>query len=245
MNKKLLLGKPVTKSERFHQQTKLKFTKKPYRQEEWKKTHFKGYPRLEEIVLPKPQPLQNISLGEVFVKRRSMRTYGEKKLSSSALSTILYYSAGLQHNKMPQRANRFYPSAGARYPLETYIVSLNTTLPKGIYHYYLKSHSVEKLLSIDNFSVRDYFTSVWLAQASCIIILTAVFRRTTMEYGDRGYRSVLLEAGHLGQNFYLITTALQLSCCAVAGFFDDKLNALLDIDGIKETAIYTIAIGNR
>ena len=65
-----------------------------------------------------------------------------------------------------------------------------------------------------------------------------------MKYGDRGYRHVLAEAGHLAQNLYLISSALGLSCCAMGGYYDEEINNLLDIDGVGESIVYILAIGN-
>jgi SagB-type dehydrogenase family enzyme len=54
----------------------------------------------------------------------------------------------------------------------------------------------------------------------------------------------LFEAGHVMQNAYLICTAMDLGICSVGGFLDDKINDLLNIDGINESALYLGVIGN-
>ena len=73
--------------------------------------------------------------------------------------------------------------------------------------------------------------------------MTAVFSRNQMKYGERGYRYVLLEAGHIGQNMYLNAAALSLKCCALGGTIDSKLEKFLDIDGITESVVYAVAFG--
>ena len=75
--------------------------------------------------------------------------------------------------------------------------------------------------------------------------MTAMFDRNTIKYGVRGYRHIMQEAGHLGQNFYLAGSLLDLSTCAVGGYADDRLNLLLGVDGIKETVVYIFAAGNK
>ena len=72
-----------------------------------------------------------------------------------------------------------------------------------------------------------------------------MFKRTILSYGDRGYRHILVEAGHLGQNIYLNSVALGLSCCAIGGYIDDKLNSLIDVDGLNESVVYVLAVGKR
>ncbi len=241
-----LLQKPFTLSEKFHQKTKLvKLAKKETKDKSFdfdRQVRFKSYARFQEIHLPRPK-LDNSNLKETLLKRRSIRAFSGKKISLGYLSSLLYFSAGLKTNRSPWQADRFYPSAGSRYPLELYVLSLNSQLPKGLYHYYLKNHSLEKLISFDKFETGAYFKHDWVSQAALVIIISAVFRRNTTKYGDRGYRYLLIEAGHLGQNIYLTSTALKLSCCSVGGFFDDALNGLIDIDGIYESIIYAVAVG--
>ncbi|MCL4364040.1 SagB/ThcOx family dehydrogenase [Patescibacteria group bacterium] len=241
-----LLGKSFSLSEEFHQKTKLKkisddhtFNKVP---KEWKTVQFKSYPRFKELVLPKPKIIDP-SLKKILIERKSSRNFSRHPLSLEKLSGLLYYSAGLKTYKEPWLVNRFYPSAGSRYPLEVYLISLNSQLPMGLYHYYLKNHSLEKIQSFDRFKASNYFRPDWVEKSSVIIIITAVFKRNTIKYGDRGYRHILIEAGHLGQNLYLMASVFKLSCCAMGGYYDDRLNELIDIDGHSESVIYTLALG--
>jgi len=88
-------------------------------------------------------------------------------------------------------------------------------------------------------------TYEFVKDASLIIFQTAVFWRTCIKYGERGYRFVLQESGHIGQNIYLVSEVLNLKCCALGGFriSDEQIEKLLDIDGITESLIYTSVIG--
>ncbi len=246
----VLLGRPTSVSEKFHKKTKIKslprdkvdLLKTPT---EWKKVYFKGYSRFKEIVLPGPTLSKKTSLKEVLGKRISEKKFSEQPISINKLSALLYYSSGLKNISSDKAANRFYPSGGARYPLETYLIALNIPLPRGLYHYYLKSHSLEKLLLFESFDTDIYFNQDWIRKSSCIIIISAVFKRNTMKYGDRGYRHILTEAGHMGQNIYLLSTAFNLNCCAIGGYIDDEINRLLEIDGVDESVVYVLAIGTK
>jgi SagB-type dehydrogenase family enzyme len=62
------------------------------------------------------------------------------------------------------------------------------------------------------------------------------------KYGQRGYRHVLLDAGHVGQNLYLVATALGLGPTAIGGFFDRELGALLELPEDEEP-FYVVCIG--
>lgn len=247
-----LLGKPDTLAEKFHEKTKNKESSHELDPkdwpEEWKKVYFKGYARLPEVKLPKPHLSNAVSLKNSLLQRKSERNFSIKPVSLNELSTLLFYSAGLNNNSPEEQfTNRFYPSGGARYPLEVYILSLNTELPLGLYHYYVRSHSLELLLPIKSINCMDYFISSqkWISSAAAIVFITAVFKRSTVKYGNRGYRLILQESGHLAQNLYLVSSGIDLACCATAGFIDDKVADLLDIDGLHESVVHALAIGNR
>lgn len=243
-----IIGSRLFLSESFHNKTKIGKTRTEISPEKWPDTwktiYFKSYPRFDEIILPNPSLSSTTSLKHGLINRQSNRNFSRKPLELSTLSTLIYYSAGVKDKKL-QSFSRFYPSAGGRYPLETYLISLNTDIPKGVYHYYLKNHSLEELLTFAKFDFDKYFVpQKWIKKTACFIIIAAVFKRMTIKYGDRGYRHVLAEAGHLAQNFYLVSAALSLSCCAIGGYIEHKLEELLDIDGVDESVVYVLAIGN-
>lgn len=43
---------------------------------------------------------------------------------------------------------------------------------------------------------------------------------------------------------YLTATSMGVGACAVGAFLDDGLNAMLDIDGQQEAALYLLSVGN-
>lgn len=244
----ILLGKPVLLWQKFHEKTKIKkrFKDIPIKSwpESWKTIYFKSYPRFAEIILPKPNLSNKISFKKVLSSRISSRKFGNIPLDINQLSNLLFHSAGLK-DKLNPYSGRFYPSAGGRYPLEVYLLSLNTDIPRGLYHYYLKNHSLEELMFIDKFNLKKILLpKKWVKNAACLIIITAVFERNTVKYGERGYRHVLIESGLLLQNFYLNASALSINCCAYGGYFDDPINQLLDIDGINESVVNVLLLGN-
>ena len=206
------------------------------------------------------------SLTEALIKRRSEREFNGKPISLKDLSQLLFYSAGIfekattrsPHPPTRQKASgpledwnktrRAYPSGGARFPLEIYLFNLQTSndLKEGIYHYNVKQHSLEKLLEEKNLRKEIYPKAIWqemILKVPVVLVISAIFDRTMMKYKERGYRYILFEAGHLGQNIYLVSTALSLKCCAIGGFDDDKFHELLDIDGDNEAVLYAFTLG--
>ncbi len=189
---------------------------------EWKKTYYKAYARFPAIKLPLPAQI-TVPLTKTLTSRISLQS----------LAFILRYSAG--EIKKPV-THRPYPSAGARYPLEAYIIALNIQeVPQGIYHYYVKEHLLEQLSEISIQKIPK--------DASALIVVTGVMKRTTAKYGDRGYRYALTEAGHLGQNIYLTSTAQKLGCCAIGGFMDEELAHIMRLDPTEEPILYVYAVG--
>jgi SagB-type dehydrogenase family enzyme len=81
--------------------------------------------------------------------------------------------------------------------------------------------------------------------ASLIIFITAIFERSVFKYGDRGYRFIFLEAGHVAQNINLVSNALGLGSVNIGGFFDREIDDFLDLDGVTHSTIYMIAIGKK
>lgn len=239
----------------YHQATKAKYKEgmeKPMDfknwPKEWRTTYFKEYPRLLKIPLPGPKSL-NFSLGRSLINRKSGREFSGKPINFQELSQLLFYSAGITAKKENDwnKTRRPYPSGGARFPLELYPIILggNSKLKEGIYHYNVKEHSLE-MQKEKNLRGKIYPQIIWQEMAltaPMILVVSAVFERNMMKYKERGYRYILFEAGHLGQNIYLVSTALGLKCCAIGGFDDDSFNGLLDIDGKEETVFYAFVLG--
>lgn len=207
---------------------------------EWRKIDYKAYPRLNSIQLPR-EHLPRITLEKILGSRVSCRKFSKKKLTLQDLGSLFLYSAGLKNGS----TFRYYPSAGARFPLELYFISTNTVLPNGVYHYYPRSHCLEQILTFDVFDYDAYVNQPWIKKAGGLIVITSLFKRTVNKYGNRGYRYIISESGHLGQNIYLVSTCLNLACCGVGGFEDKKINTLLDIKEHDESSTYCFAIGKK
>lgn len=246
-----IVNRRVFHSDRFHKLTSIsdfgQNTVEKANPKEWTIINYKSYPRLERIKLPKSLQLKG-KLDDIITERRSQRNFSvQKYIRLDELATLLKFSSGI--TKMSgsdwNTGLRAYPSAGARFPLELYLaVNKVRSLKNGLYHYNLKEHSLE-LLRQGSFNdlLSKNTDQGFVKESSFVVIVTAVFERTRIKYEDRGYRFILLEAGHLGQNLYLVSTALKIKCCACGGFIDQDLNSFLDLEGQNEKAIYTFAFG--
>lgn len=244
--------RPYGLSEKFHDATSTQVKRKELDPslwpKIWKTIHFKSYPRLNSIMLKKDfSSGMKVSFDKVLYKRISTREYKNKQLTTKILSTLLFFSSGIKSimNDDWSLSRRFYPSGGARYPLEVYVVLYNNTeLEKGIYHYNVKQHSLE-ILERGDFTkeLQEGLSPTWMSNANMTIFITSVFGRNQTKYGERGYRLILAESGHLAQNVCLIASALNLGCCALGGYIDSVTNNMLDVDGVNESVIYSMIIG--
>ena len=215
--------------------------------QEWREVVFKGYPRLAIRPMPAPALSPRFTLRQALKQRRSCRLYSPEFLPLATLSSLLHFSVGVRNSSAPDLSTRYYPSAGARYPLETYVAARNVEgLPAGLYHYFVPGHGLEEvelgptpLAEID-----AQVTYEWMTASAAGVLLTAVFGRTQTKYGERGYRHVLTEVGAVMQNVYLVSAALGIGCCAYGGYFDDGLNALLDLEDDQEGVVAMMFVGS-
>jgi len=159
---------------------------------EWKTTQFKAYERLPKIPLSRAELVAGRDYFDVVRARRSIRDFDDgKPLNNELLSTLLRYSCGLLEQEHG-RSRRSHPSGGGLVPIEIYplVFSGNATIPAGVYHYNIREHALDVLWhrSFGKDDVRNLFAYPWVEHASFAIVLTAVFERSQIKYGERGYR---------------------------------------------------------
>lgn len=205
-------------------------------------TGFKRYIYAPRKALPAARAVDTASLWKTMSGRRSIRHYSGGNVSIECISDLAFYALGTAEGGQ----RRSVPSGGGLYPLELYVISARVpNLSAGLYHYEPRSHALSELNRTDCLStIRDAtFIPEATKDAAAVLILTAVFGRSKIKYGERAYRFALLEAGHVMQNICLTATALGLGSCPIGGFVDDKLNDLLDVDGVEEAVLYAALIG--
>ena len=232
--------------DRFHQETKY------YRNEfgegpDWslQPDRYKNYPNNPKIELTKPNNIKTETLNYALQNRKSIRDFSEKPLSKEQLSYLIWASTGI-NRKERGFEYRTAPSAGALYPIETYIIINNVEkITQGVYHYNIKHHYLEEIKKGD---FRSNITKAALDQSMCyhsaaVFIWTAIFNRSKCKYGQRAYRYIYLDAGHIAENLALSATSINLGTCQIAALYDDEVNLIIDIDGITESTIYLSVVG--
>jgi SagB-type dehydrogenase family enzyme len=207
------------------------------------------HPSLKSVSLPDPKSvkLEDISLRKAIDDRKSEREFlVDQSVSLDALSYLLWATQGVKEADQMD-AFKTVPSAGARHPLETFILVQRVEgLDPGMYRYVGPEHLIQNLQAPDDMAEIIASTTLQpeLIQNSAItFIWTAVAYRMTWRYGDRGYRYIHLEAGHVGQNLYLAAQAVGCGICTTAAFNDDDLNRAMGLDGADHFAVYMGALG--
>ena len=206
---------------------------------------FKTYPNVAKFDLPKPDLHYEASIWECLARRRSVRDYTSTPLTLNQLSSLLWATQGVTLAS----AHFFYrtaPSAGALYPIETYVwINHVEGIERGIYHLNVVDFGLEAI-AIGNFS--EEMTKGALGQsavrrAAVVFVWTAVILRSMHKYRNRAIRYIFMDAGHVCQNLQLGATALNIGSCPIGAFYDDEINRLIQVDGEEETAIYLATVG--
>ena len=214
---------------------------------------YKRYPNLARIALPNGFQNEGVDVESAILNRRSTRAFDvNRPITIEQISKLLRYSSGITGTKElgsgAVHNMRAAPSGGGLYPLEIYPCLLNVEgASRGIYHYNVREHSLELLKEAEpdsRLAQPPFGIHTPLENPAALFVLTAIFKRTTFKYSDRGYRLVLIEAGHIVENLWLVATAMKLGAVALFSFLDDEVNALLGLDGVNEAVIYAAAVGN-
>jgi len=207
---------------------------------------YKHYPSAPRIKLDTPDKEGGMPLWQAIKQRRSIRDFKDEPLKSAHLSQLLWASQGITQEYTGYEL-RSAPSAGALYPVETYLVIHKVEeIQPGIYHYAVQNHELEQLGQGD---FREAISSAALDQdmaleSNVVFAWTAIFERSKWKYNQRAHRYVYLDAGHIAHNLALAVVSLGLGTCQIAALYDDEVNSLLDIDGEKESILYLSAVGH-
>lgn len=201
------------------------------------------------LTLPSPKEARRLglSLAEAIASRVSVRTYSPHPLALAELAWLLWCTQGVKEVIPGQATLRTVPSAGARHALETYLaVNRVAGLDKGLYRYLAIEHCLLPLEGPSPLAVRLQEACLgqeMVAEAAATFIWAAVPYRMTWRYGERGFRYLLLEAGHVCQNLYLAAADIGCGACAIGAFDDEALHRLLGLEGDEQWVLYLAAVG--
>ncbi len=195
----------------------------------------------ETIKLPTPNLDSSTSIEQALLHRKSTREFKDLPLGLADVSQLLW--AGQGENR--PGGYRTAPSAGALYPLEIYLLAGKVTgLPAGLYKYIPEGHQL--ILQWEG-DPRQSLSKAALSQESIeeapvIMILSAIYERTTTKYGERGFQYVHMEVGSVAQNIYLQATSLELGTVFIGAFYNEEVKKVLKLDQ-AETPLAIMPVG--
>ena len=202
-------------------------------------------------------PLTDIHLGDMPVReaiaaRRSTRDFSETALSLEELSFLLWATQGVtavQRDDAGAIVQRFRaaPSAGARYPIETYLaISRVQGVAAGIYRYVPNDHElvlVREDAQVSGKLMAACYGTPSVGSAAVVFIWSAVPYRTEWKYTYLAHRMIAMEAGHVCENLYLAAESCRTGACAVLSYHQPRVDELLGVDGKEEFALYLACVG--
>ena len=210
---------------------------------------------LSSVSLDKPQysPRHKFTLKNVLAERKSIRRYSNKSISVDNLSNFLYHSARIKTFYKSDEGiltKRPYPSGGARYPLEIYVVNNRIRgIQKGIHYYDPLKHELILLNKNKNyqerfnkFAIRVLYPTM-SREPDAIFIITAVFARTMWKYDRLGLSLILSDLGCLYQTMYLIATEMRLAPCPVGKTNEELVKKWLKLNWFEESHVGTFMLG--
>ncbi len=222
----------------------------------------------EFIDLSRPEEIEvaRVDLTAAIGRRVSVRDYSRRPLTLAELSYLLWCSQGVREVVEGRATLRTVPSAGGRHAFETYLlINRVEPLAAGLYRFLAVEHKLGRVGAPGGAEARLHTTQPWhpepwhpvgemvaaclgqefVAASAATFVWAADACRMTWRYGQRGYRYLFLDAGHVCQNLYLAAEAIGCGVCAIGAFDDERVNAVLGLDGRKQFAVYLGSVGKR
>ena len=201
------------------------------------------------IKLPSPKKFKvpDVPVRKAIENWEPVGFFSRSSINLKELSYLLWCTQGFRKIVAETIQLRNVPSSGARYPLETYFVASDVEgLETGLYRYLPKSNSIvaERLdsdLTLEMSTASLNFKI--MTRAAITFLWVAVPYRSVWALGNRGYRSVLIEAGHTCQNLILAAAGLGYEVFPTDMFHDDLMVKLANLDPETQWPVYLAAVG--
>jgi SagB-type dehydrogenase family enzyme len=186
---------------------------------------------------------QGMTLLETIRQRRSTRRYTGEALSTEELLSVLDFTYHPENYAVQgfDTAPDFFDLS----LVETFVaVSDVKGLEAGCYYYAVHAQELRQI-RFNNFRRELYHLCLMQdlgRDAAAVIFHTANLSTAIDRHGDRAYRYLHMDAGHLGQRLNLAAIHLDLGVSGIGGFFDNQVNELLDIPP-EEAVLYITTLG--
>ncbi len=207
------------------------------------KYNFPFCQKISTVTVPVNWGEKLIDLESTILKRRSTRAYSGGDLTFDELKALLNFT--YQPHDYIDQGFDISPDYFDLNLIETFIaVSGVNGLESGCYYYAPKAQELRQI-RFKNFRRELHFLCLGQdlgRDAAAVLFHTADLKAAITQYGDRVYRYLHMDAGHLGQRINLAAVHLGLGVSGIGGFFDDQVNEVLGIP-TDEAVLYVTTLG--
>lgn len=210
------------------------------------------------IELPTCEPHTSLSgsLSDALINRKTSRSFTERQLSLSQLSSLLYLSLGHLHERTDQthsalpkgfEARRSSPSGGGLNACEGYVYAKHVHgLKPGFYAYHSAAHALSFVSALPPEPLGQLLCGQhFINRLPAGLFITCRLDKLWWKYEhSRAYRMAYVEAGHISQTFQLIATLLGLNTWLTGAFTDDRVEALLGLHNSPEQPLFFVGCGH-
>ncbi len=210
---------------------------------------FKIYPHAASLALPRELNLSSLPALKAISEQNAVDP--QTPIDLDRLARLLFCAGGLTRKRkvgMEYYHFRAAASAGALYPIEIYLASGPDIagLEPGLYHF---SPADLKLRGLRRGDWRGVIAEACamrssVAQARCVLVLSAIFWRSAWKYRARCYRYCFWDTGTMMANLLAAANAEGLRTDAVVNFIDSEIERLIGADGEREAPLCIVALGS-
>ena len=197
---------------------------------------------------------RDINFLETLDRRQTSREFNGKPISLQVFSSLLYKSFAFMpmpwenHEGMELLGrHKLSPSAGGLHPFDFYVLVHHVEgIKPGLYVYDPEKHQLyqQKLGAFQSEMIACLTQQDFSYNLSFGVFFVADFRRIWWKYvHSRGYRHVLIDAGHQSQTFLLMATALGLLTWPTGAIDDASAEEFLSVNEPYRSPIFFVGAG--
>jgi SagB-type dehydrogenase family enzyme len=203
------------------------------------------------IGLPHPGRIRvaDVSVREAIEGWEPVGFFPRSSITLKELSFLLWCTQGCRKSAPDTIRLRNVPSSGSRYPIETYFVAGEVEgLATGLYRYLPASHSIISLREDSDLPFAMGTASMnfkLVTRAAVTFLWVAIPYRSVWALGNRGYRSVLIEAGHICQALIMASACISCRVHPIDLFHDQMIMQLAGLDPEDQWPLYIASVGKE
>lgn len=188
---------------------------------------YRLYEGAETITLPLMQADPAGGVNELFT-----RSAGPAPFTTANIAAFFELSMGLSAIKTFMESTwalRMNPSSGNLHPTEAYIITMDETPAKGVFHYTPFSHGLEQRAEISEDLGIELGNN--FKQNGFITCLTSIDWREAWKYGARAFRYSCLDAGHAAASMSFSAALLGWRITHLQSLSDEEIKTMLGFTG--------------